>query len=185
VIENSIVGPIRVDGVGELTNLEIRDSIVDGQNSIEPAISVPAGKVSIERTTVFGEVEVEWLYASEVLITGLTTVVNTQEGCFRFSAVLERRDPFDSTSTHSRVPHPYESYFVRQFNATFTSRTFGQPGYAQLAESAPEFLKRGAENTSEIGAFSSLKNPILFDSLRAKVEEFAPFGLLPVYIFET
>jgi hypothetical protein len=151
VIENSIVGPIRVDGAGELTNLEIRDSIVDGQNSIEPAISVPAGKVSIERTTVFGEVEVEWLYASEVLITGLTTVVNTQEGCFRFSAVLERRDPFDSTSTHSRVPHPYESYFVRQFNATFTSRTFGQPGYAQLAESAPEFLKRGAENTSEIG----------------------------------
>jgi len=83
------------------------------------------------------------------------------------------------------VPHPYESYFVRQFNATFTSRIFGQPGYAQLAESAPEFLKRGAENTSEIGAFSSLKNPILFDSLRAKVEEFAPFGLLPVYIFET
>ena len=185
VIENSIVGPIRVDGVGELTNLEIRDSIVDGQNSIEPAISVPAGKVTMERTTVFGEVEVEWLYASEVLITGLTTVVNTQEGCFRFSAVLERRDPFDSTSTHSRVPHPYESYFVRLFNATFTSRTFGQPGYAQLAESAPEFLKRGAENTSEIGAFSSLKNPILFDSLHAKVEEFAPFGLLPVYIFET
>jgi hypothetical protein len=185
VIENSIVGPIRVDGGGELTNLEIRDSIVDGQNSIEPAVSVPAGKVTMERTTVFGEVEVEWLYASEVLITGLTTVVNTQEGCFRFSAVLERRDPFDSTSTHSRVPHPYESYFVRLFNATFTSRTFGQPGYAQLAESAPEFLKRGAENTSEIGAFSSLKNPILFDSLHAKVEEFAPFGLLPVYIFET
>ena len=185
VIENSIVGPIRVEGAGELTNLEIRDSIVDGQNSIEPAISVPAGKVFMQRTTVFGEVEVEWLDASEVLITGLATVTNTQEGCFRFSAVLERRDPLDPTSTHSRVPHPYESYFVRQFNATFTSRIFGQPGYAQLAESAPEFLKRGAENTSEIGAFSSLKNPILFDSLRAKVEEFAPFGLLPVYIFET
>ena len=185
VIENSIVGPIRVDGAGELTNLEIRDSIVDGQNSIEPAISVPAGKVFMQRTTVFGEVEVEWLDASEVLITGLATVTNTQGGCFRFSAVLERRDHLDPTSTHSRVPHPYESYFVRQFNATFTSRIFGQPGYAQLAESAPEFLKRGAENTSEIGAFSSLKNPILFDSLRAKVEEFAPFGLLPVYIFET
>lgn len=185
VIENSIVGPIRVQGAGELTKLEIRDSIVDGQNSIEPAIAVPAGEVHMERTTVFGEVEVEWLYATETLITGFTFVTNTQEGCFRFSAVLERRDPLDPTSTHSRVPHPYESYFVGQFNATFTSTIFGQPGYAQLAESAPEFLRRGAENTSEIGAFSSLLNPILFDSLRAKVEEFAPFGLLPVYIFET
>jgi hypothetical protein len=185
VIENSIVGPIRVDAGGELTTLEIRDSIVDGQKSIAPAISVPAGRVFMRRTTVFGEVEVEWLDASETLITGLATVTNTQEGCFRFSAVIERRDPFDPTSTHSRVPHPYESYFVREFNATFTSTIFGHPGYAQLAESAPDFLKRGAENTSEIGAFSSLRNPILFDSLRAKVEEFAPFGLLPVYIFET
>ena len=185
VIENSIVGPIRVDGGGELTTLEIRDSIVDGQNSAAPAIPVPAGRVFMQRVTVFGEVEVEWLDASEVLITGLTTVTNTQEGCFRFSAVLEREDPLNPASTHSRVPHPYESYFVKEFNAVFTSRVFGHPGYAQLAESAPEFLRRGAENTSEIGAFSSLLNPILFDSLRAKVEEFAPFGLLPVYIFET
>lgn len=185
VIENSIVGPIRVEAGGELTTLEIRDSIVDGQNSSDPAILVPAGRVFMQRTTVFGEMEVEWLDASEVLITGLTVVTNTQEGCFRFSAVLERVDPLNPASAHSRVPHPYESYFVREFNAVFTSRIFGQPGYAQLAESAPEFLRRGAENTSEIGAFSSLLNPILFDSLRAKVEEFAPFGLLPVYIFET
>jgi hypothetical protein len=30
-----------------------------------------------------------------------------------------------------------------------------------------------------------LLNPIKLDSLRAKVDEFAPFGLLPVYVFET
>jgi hypothetical protein len=185
VIENSIVGPIRVEGAGELTTLEIRDSIVDGQNSAVPAISVPAGRVFMRRTTVFGEMELEWLDASETLITGFTSVTNTQEGCFRFSAVLERQDPLNPASPHSRVPHPYESHFVDEFNAVFTSTIFGQPGYAQLAESAPEFLRRGAENTSEIGAFSSLLNPILFDGLRAKVEEFAPFGLLPVYIFET
>ena len=185
VIENSIVGPIRVEAGGELTTLEIRDSIVDGHDSIAPAISVPAGFVKMERTTVFGEVEVEALDASEALITGLTTVTNTQKGCFRFSAVLERLDPLNPASLRSRVPHPYESYFVREFNAVFTSTVFGNPGYAQLAESAPGFLKRGAANTSEIGAFSSLLNPIFFDSLRAKIEEFAPFGLLPVYIFET
>lgn len=185
IIENSIVGPIRVEGAGELTNLEIRDSIVDGQASTTPVISVPAGRVTMRRVTVFGEVEVEWLDASETLITEFTNVTNTQGGCFRFSAVLVRRDPLNPASPHSRVPHAYESYFVNDFNATFTSRIFGQPGYAQLAESAPEFLRRGAENRSEIGAFSGLLNPIKFDGLRAKVEEFAPFGLLPVYVFET
>jgi hypothetical protein len=185
IIENSIVASIGVEATGELTNLEIRNSIVDGQHLAGPVISVPAGKVTMRGVTVFGEVEVEWLDASEALITGLTTVTNTQGGCFRFSAVLERLDPLNPLSTHSRVPHPYESYFVPDFHATFTSKVFGQPGYAQLAESAPQFLHRGAENQSEIGAFSSLLNPIKFDSLRAKVEEFAPFGLLPAYVFET
>jgi hypothetical protein len=187
VIENSIVGRIFVDGTGELTNLIISDSIVDGRlpAGAGPAISVPAGRVTMRRVTVFGEVAVEWLDASEALLTGFTNVTNTQEGCFRFSAVLERQDPDNPASPHSRVPHPYESHFVNELNAAFTSTIFGQPGYAQLAESAPEFLLRGAENGSEIGAFSGLLNPIKFDSLRAKVDEFAPFGLLPVYVFET
>ncbi len=185
VIENSIVGPILVEPAGELTSLEIHDSILDGQQSGTPVLSVPAGRVTMRNVTVFGEVAVEWLDASETLITGLTTVTNTQEGCFRFSAVLERRDPLNPLSQHSRVPHPFESHFVKEFNAAFTSKLFGQPGYAQLAESAPEFLLRGAENGSEIGAFSGMINPIKLDSLRAKVDEFAPFGLLPVYVLET
>ncbi len=184
VIENSIVGGIRVRGRGELTELEIRDSIVDGQQLLRAVISVPAGRVTLRRVTVFGRLVAEELNASEALITGFTRVTNTQKGCFRFSAVLERSDPLDPASAHSRVPHPYESYFVKDFSTVFTSKIFGQPGYSQLAASAPEFLLRGAENGSEIGAFSGLGNPIKLDSLRAKVEEFAPFGLLPVYVFE-
>ncbi len=185
VIDRSIVGPILVGATGELTHLELRDSIVDGQHSVAPAILVPAGRVTMRRVTVLGEVDVEWLDASEALITGFTNVTNTQDGCFRFSAVLERRDPLNPLLPRSRVPHPYESYFIKRFDAVFTSTVFGQPGYAQLAESAPPSLLRGAENQSEIGAFSSLLNPIKLDSLRAKVEEFAPFGLLAVYVFET
>ena len=185
IVESSILGPIRVEGTGELTNLEISDSIIDGQQSAAPTISVPAGRVTMRRATVFGEVAVEWLDASETLITGFTDVVNTQEGCFRFSAVAQRKDPLNSASDQSRVPHPYESHFVRDFDGFFTSRVFGQPGFAQLSQSTPLFLLRGAENGSEIGAFSSAINPIKFDSLRAKVDEFAPFGLLPVYVFET
>ncbi len=53
IIENSIVGPILVEG-GELTNFEIRDSIIDGQHFPAPAISVPAGSVIMRSVTVFG-----------------------------------------------------------------------------------------------------------------------------------
>lgn len=180
VIESSIVGTIRVVAPGELTELEIRDSIVDGLGAAVPVVSVPAGRVTMRRVTVFGDVEVEWLDASEALITGIADVTNTQRGCFRFSAVLDRRG-----ASVSRVPHAFESHRLPDFAGVFTSRTFGAPGYAQLAESAPESLLRGAENRSEIGAFSALVNPIKADGLRAKVEEFAPFGLLPLYIAET
>src|SRR5262249_7442517 len=98
--------------------------------------------------------------------------------------VLERRDPLNPLSDHSRVPHPYESHFLTDTVGLFTSTVFGQPGYAQLAESAPEFLQRGAQNGAEIGAFNFLINPIKFDSLRAKVEESARLGLLPFSLFE-
>lgn len=189
IIENSIVGPIRLGAGGTLERIEISDSIVDGRNVPgQQAIVADNGQVSLERVTVFGELDIEWLYASEALITGFTDVTNTQEGCFRFSAVLDRRNPLlpvGPGNPHSRVPRPYESHFLPATTGFFTSTVFGQPGYAQLSEAAPESLQRGAENGSEIGAFSSLLNPIKADSLRAKVDEFAPFGVLPFTVFET
>jgi hypothetical protein len=54
-----------------------------------------------------------------------------------------------------------------------------------LSETAPEKLYRGAENGSEIGAFCNLINPIKTDSLRNKIEEYMPFGLIPILIKET
>lgn len=189
IIENSIVGPIRLATGGTVERIEISDSIVDGRNvANQQAIVADNGQVSLERVTVFGELDIEWLYASEALITGFADVTNTQEGCFRFSAVLERRNPLlpiSASNPHSRMPRPYESHFLAHVTGFFTSTVFGQPGYAQLSEAAPATLQRGAENGSEIGAFSHLLNPIKADSLRAKVDEFAPFGVLLFTIFET
>ena len=44
---------------------------------------------------------------------------------------------------------------------------------------------RRARTASEIGAWSSLRDPIRLDGLRAKVEEYLPFGLVPFFVFET
>ena len=94
-------------------------------------------------------------------------------------------DRFGAALKGSRTPHPYRSHFIDDVAHLFTSRKFGQPGYAQLSESAPLGLLTGARNGSEIGAFSSLLNPIRLDGLRAKADEYMPFGLIPVFVFET
>lgn len=173
-IESSIAARIEVAGAGFIAGIRLRDSILHPPGG-GIALPLPASAVDMARVTVLGAVDVNRLYATESLLTSASDVTNTQDGCFRFSAA----------ASGSRLPHPYESHFFKDFNHFFVSRVFPLPGYAQLSESAPEFLRRGAENGAEIGAWNSLLDPIKLDSLRAKVEEFAPFGLIPLFIFET
>ncbi len=171
VIEKSIMGPIRTQGGGALENVTVRDSIIQGAT----ALGLPASEVRLERVTVFGAVNVNRLWATEALVTAQVDVTDTQNGCFRFGAA----------PTGSRLPRPYESHFISDANSLFTSRRFGDPGYGQLSEAAPVEIRRGAENGSEIGAFSQLLNPIRLESLQAKVEEYMPFGLIPLFVYET
>lgn len=173
-IDHSIIASIGMNG-GSLEQLTIADSIVQSLAAATPAIDLPLSSLNIQRSTVFGDVNGDRLYASETLFTGVVTIADSQDGCFRFSAA----------STGSRVPHRFESYLVADAQHYFTSRRFGEPGYAQLSQSAPRGFLIGAENGSEIGAFSSLLGPILLQGLRAKVDEYLPFGLIPVVVLET
>jgi hypothetical protein len=183
VIESSIVGTIVEDDTasarGTIEKLTIRDSIVHSIDPALPAIETALGQVELERATVFGDVAMNRLSASEALIQGVVKVTDNQHGCFRFSATNE--DP------QRRVPPPFASHFFtpRIPNHFFVSRRCGDPGYAQLSETAPESIVRGAENRSEIGAFNSLLSPIKLEDLKAKVNEFMPFGLIAQYINET
>jgi hypothetical protein len=183
VIESSIIGPIVEDEIsgdpGAIEELIIRDSIVQSIDPASPAIATTLGTVELERVTVFGSVDVNRLFATEALIQGLVKVTDNQHGCFRFSATQD--DPA------KRLPQQFESHLFAPTipNHFFVSRRFGDPGYAQLAETAPATIIRGAENRSEIGAFNSLLNPIKLEDLKAKVNEFMPFGLIAQYINET
>jgi hypothetical protein len=135
--------------------------------------------VTLERVTVFGDVTVNRLEATEALIQGTVRVLNNQHGCFRFSAAND--------TPGKRMPRRFESHlFEPQIpNHFFTSRRFGDPGFAQLSATAPATVGRGAENGGEMGAFNRLLNPIKLDDLETKVLEYMPFGLIPQFIFAT
>ena len=175
-IESSIMGPILIRSNGYVEELSITDSIIQSVNPAVKAIEIKTGRSHVDRSTILGQVAVHRLDASETLITGLVHVTDTQNGCFRFSAA----------PSISRLPHPFESFlFTEDTNHWFTSRRFGDPGYAQLSDTVPANIMRGAENGSEMGAFSDQLNPIKFDGLKNKIDEYMPFGLIPIFINKT
>ena len=188
-MQSSIVADIATDAGASLGRLELRDSIA------QPAL--PGGvlalgetQMSIDRSTVLGGVDAWRLWSSDSLYAGVVDVVDTQGGCFRFSAA-------DAASI-GHVPHPYESAFFADASALFVSTTFGDPGYASLTD-APEAalqasaddsdglasIHTGASNDGEMGAFNALLRPLKLRALRAKVDEYMPFGLLPAFVNET
>jgi hypothetical protein len=183
VIESSILGPVVEDSLsgspGRVQKLLVRDSILQSIDSASPALAVGLGRVDLERVTIFGDVEVNRLYAGDSLIQGRVKITDNQHGCFRFSAANE--------DGSQRLPQQFESHLFAPAvpNHFFASRRFGDPGYAQLSETAPFEIVRGGENRSEIGAFNRELAPIKLDDLKAKVNEFMPFGLIAQYIIET
>jgi hypothetical protein len=179
-IDRSIVGPIQTRAGGAIQTLVISNSIVQATGA-DPAIAMITGLAEISRTTVLGAANLHRLEASECILDDVVKVINTQDGCVRFSAF----------ASGSVLPRQYESVEVAARAPLFTSREFGQPAYAQLLESVDQAIvagakdatiSSGAEDGSEMGAFARDKNPIKVRSLLIKYQEYMPLGLVPVVI---
>jgi hypothetical protein len=183
VIDRCITGPIfEATTTGDpcsAREIVVCDSIVQ---SLDPAVSAISSRIAsldLRRSTVFGTITVNRLYASEALIQGLVRVTDNQNGCFRFSATDAHPD--------RRLPPQFESHLIESGipNHAFVSRRFGDPGYAQLAATAPREIMQGAENRSEIGVFNRRILAIRAADLEGKIAEFLPFGLIAQSIAET
>ncbi|MCK5497685.1 MAG: hypothetical protein KAI77_00700, partial [Gammaproteobacteria bacterium] len=59
----------------------------------------------------------------------------------------------------------------------FTSTGYGDPAYAQLSVGCAREIQTGAEDGSEMGVFSKLKQPQRDANVRTALEEYLPFGL--------
>jgi hypothetical protein len=182
-IDRSIVGPIQTRAGGEIETLTITNSIVQAVGP-DPAISISIGLANLSRCTILGPANLHRLEASECILDDVVTVINTQDGCVRFSA----------WAAGSVIPRQYESVMIAAQAPLFTSVDFGQPAYAQTTESvdsaiisgAPDAtISAGAQDGSEMGAFARDKNPIKQRSILIKYQEYMPLGLVPVIIHAT
>ncbi|AFY57593.1 hypothetical protein Riv7116_5197 [Rivularia sp. PCC 7116] len=67
----------------------------------------------------------------------------------------------------------------------FTSKQYGNPAYAQLSQNCAVEIRTGAEDGSEMGVFSYLKQPQRQANLEASLKEYLRFGLKVGIFYET
>jgi hypothetical protein len=170
VLRRSITGPLAVPE--PIRGLAIADCVVDGTTgSPEGAVLAETTECDLQRSTVLGPVRVQILSASECIFTGAVTAARRQVGCVRFSYV----------PPGSAVPRRYRCQPDAGASArvvpAFTSRRYGDPGYAQLARRCAGEIRTGAEGGGEMGAFRFLEQPQREANLRGALQDYLRLGL--------
>ena len=148
------------------------------------AVAVADATVQLSRVTVLGRIAAHRLSASDSILADFAAVDDAGDGCVRFSAY----------ASGSAIPGQYRSAAIPPGAPIFTSQSYGQPGFAQLIETADAAIvgggagasiSSGAENGSEMGAFCADLNPIKEQGLLIKYAEYMPLGLTPVIVHVT
>lgn len=199
VIEHSIVGSIQVNQDEVRTDplvIRVSDSVLDATSPEREALGAPGQlvahvRLTVERSTVFGQVQVHAIdLAENSLFEGLIRVARRQIGCMRFcSYVPGSRTPRRFHCQPDLVEQAVEEQggdaatraVLRRrerdrVRPELTSVRYGTPGYCQLGDGcAPEIL-RGADDESEMGVFHDLFEPQRAANLRAHLDEHTPAG---------
>jgi len=180
IVESCITGPVveRTTALRPCSTevVVLRDSLVQSRTA-DPALDLVNGRLTVDRTTVLGDVIAGRLDASHLLVDGVVGIEDRQNGCFRFSAAV----------AGSVVARAYESTFFASGlpPGTFVSRRFGDPGFGQLAPTAVAAIATGGEQGTEIGVFHRALDPIERQDLAAKLAEFLPINVIAQQVFET
>jgi hypothetical protein len=152
-------------------SLAIRDSIVDSAGLPDAvddsgrAIHALEGRAELERVSVGGEVSVRVLEASEVIFAHVVEVQDRFHGCVRFSRVT-------GDSVLPRVHKVAVDVPVR-----IVSHNRLDAAWWRLRADADAALQRGAENGSEMGAFSRLQLGARMAGFARRLDEYTPAGL--------
>lgn len=188
----SICGPISL--ATSVPTLNITESIIDGRSN-PAAIYAPNTEATISGCTVYGQIidppsqpgnpkpGLRSLMADATIFADLLFVLQRQIGCVRFSYVpsgsrTPRRYRCQPDLALNNVNDIGEQTIIRnQLKPVFTSDHYGHPAYSQLGQICAPEIRKGAEDGSEMGVFSFLKQAQREANLRSQLLEYLPFGL--------
>jgi hypothetical protein len=174
--------------------MRISDSIVDATDSQREAIGAPGclvahARLTIERSTFFGQVQVHSIDLGEnSIFDGKVTVARSQQGCIRFCYVTpgsrtpQRYQCQPDLVTKGKMGQAKTNEETR-VRPRFNSTRYGTPDYCQLADDCAEEITRGADDESEMGVFHDLYQPQRLANLRARLDEYTPASTDAAIIF--
>lgn len=188
-IERTICGPMSL--AATVPELSIVDSIVSA--GADEALSAPGTTADIQKSTVFGETHVRRLDAGNSIFTDLITVAQRQAGCVRFCYLPDERagEAAGDGPVRSRTPRRYAcqpdlaladgedsaaEHIRLRMAPAFGSTDYGDADCAQLSLTCPIEVRTGAEDGSEMGVFSHLRQPQREGNLLASMDEYVRFG---------
>jgi len=184
-IRKSIVGSVRADQFVTVTG---SDSIFDATSRTNVAYSAVdgssgGGALTLEGCTLIGKVHATLLTLVSNSIfwaelapgdtwTAPLIADRKQEGCVRFTylpigAVTPRR--FKCVQQGDQGPYTPQPLFF--------SLRYGRPGYVKLLASTDNSIRRGADDSGEMGAFHFLLAPLRETDLRVRMQEYLPVGM--------
>jgi hypothetical protein len=192
-------------------DVSLTDSAVDGGADTAAAVSAgsgsPAGSVTILTSTIIGTVSARTIpMLSDSIVTGAVVSTERQAGCVRYSFT-----PMATSQTPRRFrcqpdlevsaqvaaaldtnpaltpaqQNAIQAEVAAWLTPAFTSRTPGQPAYLQLADTAPEQIRFGAEHEDEMGVFNKLYSGRRESNLSYRINEYLRVGLLAGIIHAT
>lgn len=182
----SICGPIVL--TNSTPSLRLNESIVDGAGG--DAIAAAGTAVEVEKSTVLGSTSALRIEAGNSIFTGAVKVIRQQVGCIRFSYLPDesktpRRFRCQPDLALKNVEPAKKNTVIVRLAPSFTSEDYGDYGYGQLRLGCAEELRTGAEDGSEMGVFSFLRQPQRVTNLQTGLDEYLRFGLEAGIIFVT
>jgi hypothetical protein len=183
------------------------ESILDRASAVGSAMNAPGADVSLIECTVFGKTQARSLEASDSIFGGTVHIERRQAGCVRYSfvpdhsstprryrcqpdlALTSRAEALGLNSAND-LSNAERTRIVRRVKPELNSNHYGDADYGQLRLTHdPEFadpsILDGAEDGSEMGVFSYLKQPQREANLRASLDEYLRLGLEAGIFFVT
>lgn len=167
---------VRPEPVDETDVLLAVDTLLDE--------AVAAGRVTLDRSTVLGRLEVAVLRAADAILppddTSLTG--DPADSCVRFSAVPADLHPdVRAYRVTTRRPVFWPLLDCAAWDAT-TPAGWGEPGCGVLHDHCPAAITTGAEDGGEMGAYHHRHHVRALAAVATKLRELLPVGITPIAV---